>query len=40
MYSGNGVQQLGGVLTCRTFDNVPVTAVAITDTNFHALAGP
>lgn len=41
MYSGNGVQQLGGVpYVAGTFDNVPVTAVAITDTNFHALAGP
>jgi hypothetical protein len=41
MYDGRGVQLLGQLpYVAGTFDNIPVTAVADTDTNFHALAGP
>ncbi len=40
-YAGNGVQQLASTpYVPGTFANIPVTAVGITDTNFHALMGP
>lgn len=41
MLYGGGTQLLGSLpVVAGTFDNVPVTAVAITDTAFHALVGP
>ena len=41
LYDGHGYQVLGQIpFVAGTFENTAVTAVGITDTNFHALAGP
>lgn len=41
LYDGTGNQLIGQIpYVAGTFDNIPATAVAITTTNFTALAGP